>query len=134
VKNLIKLEEFGLFLLSILLFSQLEYAWWVYPALLLAPDLGALGYVFGPAVGAATYNTTHHKGLAALFYGAGILAALPALSLIGVIMLGHSSLDRVLGYGLKYPDAFRHTHLGWIGPDRAARAVPSYAGQEGEEV
>jgi hypothetical protein len=27
----------------------------------------------------------------------------------------HSSLDRVLGYGLKYPDAFQNTHLGRIG-------------------
>jgi uncharacterized protein YbjT (DUF2867 family) len=24
-------------------------------------------------------------------------------------------MDRVLGYGLKYPDAFKHTHLGTIG-------------------
>jgi hypothetical protein len=123
VNTLIKLEEGGLFLLSILLFSQLEYPWWVYPALLLAPDLGMLGCLFGPAVGAATYNTTHHKGLAALFYGAGVLAGLPVFSLIGVIMLGHSSLDRVLGYGLKYPDSFRHTHLGWLGSGRAARAL-----------
>jgi hypothetical protein len=37
------------------------------------------------------------------------------LALAGVIMLGHSSFDRVLGYGLKYGDSFRHTHLGWIG-------------------
>jgi hypothetical protein len=24
-------------------------------------------------------------------------------------------MDRILGYGLKYPDAFQHTHLGIIG-------------------
>jgi hypothetical protein len=24
-------------------------------------------------------------------------------------------MDRIFGYGLKYPDAFQHTHLGWIG-------------------
>jgi len=34
---------------------------------------------------------------------------------IGLIFLAHSSFDRVLGYGLKYPDDFSHTHLGWIG-------------------
>lgn len=39
----------------------------------------------------------------------------PALQLAGLILLGHSSLDRVLGYGLKYADSFKHTHLGWIG-------------------
>jgi hypothetical protein len=118
VRRLIKLEELGLFLLSVFLFSQLEFPWWVYPALLLTPDLGMIGYVFGPAVGAATYNTTHHQGLAALLYIVGIAFGFPGVALAGLIVLGHSSLDRVLGYGLKYSDSFRHTHLGWIGRER----------------
>jgi hypothetical protein len=126
MKNLLKLEEAGLFLLTILLFSELGYAWWIYPVLLLAPDLGMVGYLFNPSVGAATYNLAHHKGLAVLFYGLGTLAGIPALALAGLIMLGHSSMDRVLGYGLKYPDSFQHTHLGWIG---RGRDVPR--GQEG---
>jgi hypothetical protein len=118
MRSLLKLEELGLFLLSILLFADLPFAWWVYPVFLLAPDLGMIGYAFGPAVGAATYNTTHHKGLAAVLYGIGILSSSPVLALVGVIMLGHSSLDRVLGFGLKYGDSFQHTHLGWLGPRR----------------
>lgn len=115
MSRLIKLEEMGLFLFSLVLFSQLHFAWWVYLVLLLTPDLGMLGYLFGPRVGASTYNLTHHKGLAAVALSAGILTGLPWLTLTGVIMLGHSSLDRALGYGLKYPDSFHHTHLGWIG-------------------
>ncbi|HEY4667232.1 MAG TPA: DUF4260 domain-containing protein [Anaerolineales bacterium] len=122
MKRLMKLEELGQLLLSILLFSQLSYAWWVYLLLLLAPDLGMIGYLFGPRVGAVTYNTTHHKGLAAVLYAIGILYAAPVLALIGVIMFGHSSLDRVLGFGLKYGDSFQHTHLGWIGRSRGAGA------------
>ncbi len=27
----------------------------------------------------------------------------------------NASLDRLFGFGLKYPDQFKHTHLGWIG-------------------
>ncbi|TDB99096.1 DUF4260 family protein [Actinomadura sp. 7K534] len=27
----------------------------------------------------------------------------------------HVGVDRALGYGLKLPDSFRHTHLGEIG-------------------
>ena len=27
-------------------------------------------------------------------------------------------MDRMFGYGLKYDDAFKHTHLGWIGGQR----------------
>jgi hypothetical protein len=82
---------------------------------LLAPDLGAIGYAAGPRVGAATYNLLHHKAVAVVLILAGVWVTQPVLTLSGAIVLGHSSLDRVLGYGLKYPDAFRHTHLGMIG-------------------
>jgi hypothetical protein len=37
------------------------------------------------------------------------------LALAGVIIFAHSSLDRALGYGLKFSDSFTNTHLGRIG-------------------
>lgn len=37
------------------------------------------------------------------------------LSLSGIIVFGHSAIDRALGYGLKFNDDFKHTYLGWIG-------------------
>ncbi|MGB0176501.1 MAG: DUF4260 family protein, partial [Owenweeksia sp.] len=45
MNTLLKLEEVGQFLLSIILFSQLDYAWWVFPACILLPDLSMIGYV-----------------------------------------------------------------------------------------
>ena len=45
IENLLKLEELGQFLLSIILFNQLDYSWWVYPAFLLLPDLSMAGYL-----------------------------------------------------------------------------------------
>ena len=115
MRNLIKLEELFLFFLSIFLFSTLGTPWWWFPALLLAPDLGILGYLAGPRVGAFSYNLLHHKAIAVTALVLGVYMASLPLQLAGVIILGHSSLDRVLGYGLKYPDSFRHTHLGYIG-------------------
>jgi hypothetical protein len=115
MRNLIKLEELFLFLLSIYLFIQLDYAWWWYALLFLAPDLGMIGYLFSPQFGAQTYNLLHHKAIAVALFLIGAGLSIPPLQLAGVIILGHSSADRVLGYGLKYPDAFQHTHLGWIG-------------------
>ena len=115
MKNLIRLEELALFLLAIYLFFESDYAWWVFPVLLLTPDLGALGYLAGPRTGSITYNLTHHKGIAVAAYLVGALLGSQILQLIGVIMLAHSSLDRAVGYGLKYPDSSDHTHLGWIG-------------------
>lgn len=115
MRNLIKLEELFLFLLSIYLFNQLDYVWWWYALLFLAPDLGMIGYLISPQVGAQTYNLLHHKAIAVALFLIGTGLSIPPLQLAGVIILGHSSADRVLGYGLKYPDAFQHTHLGWIG-------------------
>jgi len=115
MKNLIRLEELFLALLSIFLFRSLGYAWWWFPLLLLAPDIGMVGYLAGPRVGAVTYNLVHHKAVAIAAYVVGALMGSPLLQLTGLIILAHSSLDRVLGYGLKYPDSFKHTHLGMIG-------------------
>ncbi len=115
MKTLVRLEELALSLFSIYLFSTLPFPWWSFPLLLFAPDLSMIGYVGGPALGAAIYNTIHHRGIALLLYIAGVVLALPALSLAGVVLLAHSSLDRVFGYGLKHRDAFANTHLGRIG-------------------
>lgn len=115
MRNLLKTEEAGLFLLSIFLFSQLGFSWWVYLLLIITPDAGMVGYLVSPGVGAVTYNATHHRGLASGLIMVGALSSSPVVSLAGIIMLGHSSLDRVFGYGLKYMDSFNHTHLGLIG-------------------
>ena len=115
MKTLIKIEELFLALLALYLFLALGYAWWWFLLLLLAPDLGMIGYLISPNVGAITYNLVHHKGIAALLFIIGGYIQLPWLQAAGLISLGHSSFDRVLGYGLKYPDSFQHTHLGRIG-------------------
>ena len=71
-----------------------------------------IGYLFNPAAGAILYNIFHHQGLAVLVFITGGLLAVPLLQLTGAILLGHSALDRIFGFGLKYSDSFHHTHLG----------------------
>jgi hypothetical protein len=115
VKKFIKIEELGQFLLSIVLFSQLDFKWWLFPALLLLPDLSMLGYLINTKTGALMYNLFHHKMLAVILFSFGLYFNIPILMLSGVILFGHSAMDRVFGYGLKYADDFKHTHLGWIG-------------------
>lgn len=115
MKTLLKLEELGMFGLSIFLFSRLDFAWWWYPLLLLTPDLSMVGYLVSPRFGALTYNFIHHKALGISIYVLGTLLAIQPLQLTGLILFGHSSMDRILGYGLKHSDSFQHTHLGMIG-------------------
>jgi hypothetical protein len=42
---------------------------------------------------------------------AGLFADADLLIQLALIWLGHIGLDRALGYGLKYPTAFKDTHL-----------------------
>lgn len=112
MKTLLKSEELALFLASIYLFSRLNFAWWWFPALLLLPDISMLGYLINPAVGAITYNFVHHKGLGLVVGLLGLMLGNQYLMLAGVILVAHSSMDRVAGYGLKYFDSFKHTSLG----------------------
>ena len=115
MKNLLKLEELFLFGLALFLFSQLDYGWGWYALLFLAPDLSMIGYLANPRLGSWTYNLIHHKAVAVALYVLGSLFSTPWLMFAGTLLLGHSSFDRVFGYGLKYPDAFQNTHLGKIG-------------------
>lgn len=113
MKNLLKLEELGQFLLTIFLFNQLDYAWWVFTACILLPDVSMVGYMINPKIGAWLYNFFHHKFLAIAILVLGFWSNNPLISLTGVILFGHSAMDRVFGYGLKFNDNFKNTHLGW---------------------
>src|SRR5690606_35597261 len=115
MKTTLKIEELAQFILGIFIFSQLEYAWWWFPALLLLPDIGMFGYLLNPKIGAITYNVFHHKAIAIALGLAGFYLENPVVILIGVILFSHAAFDRIFGYGLKYTDSFKQTHLGKIG-------------------
>ncbi len=115
MKNILKLEEVAMLGLSIYLFSQLDFAWWVYLALFLAPDIGMVGYAISNKTGAFLYNLVHHKAIAIIIYLMGAYLQNEILMLAGTILFGHSSFDRALGYGLKLETGFKNTHLGTIG-------------------
>src|SRR5690606_36389971 len=115
MKTILKIEELGQFILGILIFSQLDYAWWWFPALLLLPDIGMLGYLANPKIGAFTYNVFHHKTIAIAIGFLVFYFTNSPLILIGVILFSHAAFDRIFGYGIKYSDNFKNTHLGKIG-------------------
>lgn len=118
MNRLLKLEEIALFGFSIYLFSQTAFSWWWYPALLLVPDVSMLGYIHNSRTGAWIYNLFHHKALAVVLICIGWYFSHNWLELSGIILLGHTCMDRIMGYGLKYSDDFKHTSLGWIGAGR----------------
>ena len=115
MNHLLKLEELGQFILSIVLFNQLNYAWWVFPAIILLPDISMLGYLVNSKIGAWSYNLFHHKLVGITLLILGFWLSQPFSMLVGIVIFGHSAMDRLFGYGLKYENDFKNTHLGWIG-------------------
>jgi len=75
-----------------------------------------LGYLINTRTGAWTYNLFHHKGVAIIVLCLGWGFNFDWMVLTGIILFGHSGIDRLCGYGLKFQDSFHHTHLGWIKP------------------
>jgi hypothetical protein len=118
MRTVVRLEEFGIFLFSIYLYSTLAYPWWLFPLLLFVPDISMLGYFKDTRAGAVVYNIFHFRAFALMLFVLGDFLSLTLVSLLGVILFAHSSLDRAFGYGLKFADGFGHTHLGTIGSDR----------------
>jgi hypothetical protein len=115
MRLLLKIEEFAFALAAVALYSWTGASWWLFAALILAPDLGFLGYVLGPKVGAATYNALHTTTLPLAFGLAGLFLASNLAIALALIWLAHIGIDRALGYGLKYATGFAFTHLGRIG-------------------
>jgi hypothetical protein len=88
-----------------------DYGWLLLVALVLAPDVSFLGYLAGPRVGAVAYNAVHtYIGPVALG-AAGVVGDSNTAVQVALIWLIHIGVDRLLGYGLKYPTAFTDTHL-----------------------
>lgn len=115
MKELVRLEEIALFGLGVFLFSILDYSWWWFFGLLLAPDLSMFGYLINEKMGAWIYNLFHHRALAIIVLLVGWFMDYEIALVAGLILFSHASLDRIFGYGLKYERGFKYTHLGKIG-------------------
>lgn len=82
--------------------------------MLFAPDIGMVGYLINTRVGAWTYNLLHLLAIGIGLYVVGYFFNNAFVELAGIMIIGHIALDRLLGYGLKHEDSFKHTHLGTI--------------------
>jgi hypothetical protein len=113
--RLLRLEGAALLIIAIILYAQAGASWWLFAALVLAPDVSFIGYLAGPRAGAFAYNTAHATiGPLALAL-VGQLAPSPMCTAVALVWLVHIGADRMLGYGLKYGAGFGATHLGRIG-------------------
>lgn len=111
VRTILRVEGAAVFLAASAAFVTLDGAWWLYLLLILAPDLGMLGYVAGPAIGSRAYNLVHTYTLPVLLVGVGWWSGTKLVVLVALVWAAHIGIDRSVGYGLKYPTGFKDTHL-----------------------
>lgn len=109
---LLRLEALALMLCSLGLYANLHGRWLIFAAMLFVPDLSMLAFAAGPRVGSYAYNAVHTLVAPAILSVVLLFRSPhPQSLLIPCIWFAHIGLDRMLGYGLKYPSAFKDTHL-----------------------
>jgi hypothetical protein len=108
---LLRIEGLGVLVVTLLLFAVTGGRWIHLAMLILVPDLSILGYLAGPQKGAAIYNVAHTYTFPGLLGVSGWLTAQPLVMSLALVWAAHIALDRILGFGLKYPTAFKDTHL-----------------------
>ena len=110
-RRLLHLEGFVLFAAGIALYIDADFSILALVLLFLAPDLSFLGYLVNERVGALAYNAVHTEALPLALGAVGLIAEADVAVQVALIWLAHIGVDRMLGYGLKYPSAFKDTHL-----------------------
>lgn len=123
---LLRLENLAIMIAAIGGYAWLDMGWGLFALLFLVPDISMIGYLRGPRVGAAIYNVGHWYGLPAILVAVGFATHSVAVS-IGLIWIAHIGFDRALGFGLKYPEGFKVTHLAVL-RQKSGRVTPQSAG------
>jgi Domain of unknown function (DUF4260) len=120
MRSLLRLEGLAAAAVATVFYARTGASWWMYAALFLVPDLSMLGYLGGPKLGARIYNAIHSYITPATLAVSALLLGANGLVPFALIWVAHIGIDRLMGYGLKYPEGFGRTHLGMLGKQRKA--------------
>ena len=108
---MLQLEAAGALAAAVIAYAWNGGGWLMFVLLFLVPDISMLGYLGGRRLGAAIYNLVHTYALPAVLAAYGLSQSQPLALDVALVWIAHIGFDRLLGFGLKYETAFRHTHL-----------------------
>ena len=123
VTTLLRIEGLAAFAVAVGAFYMLGGNWWLFAALILAPDLSMFGFLAGYRVGARVYNAAHTDTLPLALGAVAWLTGTGWLVTVALVWIAHIGVDRALGYGLRYPLIEQATHLGWVGKAKRRAGV-----------
>ena len=106
------LEALAIFVATLYLYHTSDASWGLFVLLFFIPDLSVLGYITrNKKIGAIVYDVIHNYVLALSLMAGGLFSDYTILYPLGIILAAHISFDRLIGFGLRYTDVFRVTHL-----------------------
>lgn len=108
---LLSLEGLTVFISSLVMYQYVGGNWWLFGALLLAPDLVFIIYMLDKSIGIIAYNLMHNYIFPVMLGVGAILSGWQFGIVLSIIWLAHIGMDRTVGYGLKYQPGFKETHL-----------------------
>jgi hypothetical protein len=111
VRNIIKAEGLLVLVVSIFFYYKLQGNWIIFALFIFMPDIFMIGYLKNKSLGALIYNLGHNYLLALLSLSIGYFINHSLLISLGLILSAHVGMDRFFGFGLKYPDSFKDTHI-----------------------
>jgi hypothetical protein len=107
----LRLEGFALLIAALILYAHLRFNGWVLLLLFFSLDVFMVGYLRNTRIGSLVYNMGHTEVAPIILALIGLALEQPVAVQFALIWLGHIGLDRLMGYGLKYPTVFQDTHL-----------------------
>ncbi len=110
-KFFLRFEGFIIFIFSVGMYFYIQGNLILFIILVFAPDIFMLGYLLNKQYGALIYNAFHIYFWPVLLFLISIVVSKIIFAQIGFVWLAHISLDRALGYGLKYKKDFQYTHF-----------------------
>lgn len=111
LRKIIYLEYFIALLLCVYVYWHFQFSLLLFLLFLLAPDISMLGYLFNTRIGTWLYNIGHSFILPAILLMISFSTESSLPLMVSIIWLAHICMDRALGYGLKYEESFKETHL-----------------------
>lgn len=113
-KLLLHLEGLTVLIASIILYGYYNFNWLLFILFFFAPDISMFGYLINKHIGAIIYNIVHTYITPAVVIAIGFFLSANIIVASGIIWIAHIGMDRMFGYGLKYPTNFKDTHLGRV--------------------
>lgn len=110
-RSLLRLEGLAVVAGALVLYFHEGFGWVLLAALALAPDLSLAAYAGGARLAAPAYDLAHTDVFPIALGVAGVLAGAGLAVQLALIWLAHIGIDRLVGYGLKYPSSFKETHI-----------------------